>query len=212
MVEKLPSINNCFPTAENLKHFKNASDLVRSGKFPNLSDDALHILIGIKESYMTSFTKIRKPLKLDQPYIARCSLGWVPFGRDSKLKNESLVRCNYIRTVDEKLEKRLDTIIYESFAEKPNDDNIAPSVEDKLVLNSYKKSVKNVNGRFEIGLPFKHENVELPNNYQYVFDRMIKLDNRFRKNVELKENYFKFMGKLFEDGHAIELEKKNLND
>ena len=65
-------------------------------------------------------------------------------------------------------------------------------------------------GRFEIGLPLKNENIELPNNYQYALDRMVKLDNRFKKNAELKENYFKFMGKLFEDGHAIELEKKVL--
>ena len=129
-------------------------------------------------------------------------LGWVPYGRDSNLKAESLVRCNYIRTVDEKLEKRLDTIIYESFAEKPHDSNVAPSLEDKLVLRSYEKSVKNIGGRFEIGLPFKNENVELPNNYQYALDRMVKLDNRFKKNPELKTNYFNFMGKLFEEGQC----------
>ena len=108
--------------------------------------------------------------------------------------------------------QQLDTIIYESFAKKPHDSNVAPSVEDKLVLKSYKNSVKNVGGRFEIGLPFKNENVELPNNYQYALDRMVKLDNRFLKNPELKNNYFKFMGKLFEDGHAIELDNKKLND
>ena len=165
MVEKMRAINNCYPNSENLKYFNNVSDLVQSGKFPDLVDSNLHLLIGIKETYMTSFSKVRTPFKSDQPYIAKCLLGWVPFGRDSNLKAESLVRCNYIRTVDEKLEKRLDTIIYESFAEKPHDSNVAPSVEDKLVLKSYENSVKNVGGRFEIGLPFKNENVELPNNY-----------------------------------------------
>ena len=34
----------------------------------------------------------------------------------------------------------------ESFAEKPHDDNVAPSVEDKLVLNSYKKICKKRGG------------------------------------------------------------------
>ena len=114
---------------------------------------------------MTSFSKIRKPFKSDQPYIGKCLLGWVPYGRDSNLKAESLVRCNYIRTVDEKLEKRLDTIIYESFAEKPHDSNVAPSLEDKMVLRSYEKSVKNVGDRFEMGLPFNNENVVLPVKY-----------------------------------------------
>ena len=41
---------------------------------------------------------------------------------------------------------------------------------------------------------------------------MVKLDNRFKKNPELKNNYFNFMGKLFEDGQAFELESKKLND
>ena len=104
MIEKLPAINNCFPNSENLKHFSNASDLVRSGKFPDLVDNNLHLLIGIKETYITSFSKVRKPFKPDQPYIARCLLGWVPYGRDSKLKTELLVCCNYIRTINEKLE------------------------------------------------------------------------------------------------------------
>ena len=78
MVDKLPAINNCYPNSENLKHLHNASDLVRSGKFPDLVDCNLHLLIGIKESYMTSFSKVRKPFKPDQPYIAKCLLGWVP--------------------------------------------------------------------------------------------------------------------------------------
>ena len=77
MVEKLPSINNCFPNSANLKHFKNASDLVSGGKFPDLVDNNLHLLIGIKESYMTSFSKVRKPFKPDQSYLGRCLLGWV---------------------------------------------------------------------------------------------------------------------------------------
>ena len=149
MVEKLPAGNNCFPYSENLKHFYNASDLVRSGKFPDFVDNNLHLLICIIETYFTSFSKVRKPFKPDQHYMAKCLLGWVPYGRDSKLKTESLGRCNYIRTTEEKLEKRLDTIIYESFAEKAHDDNVASSVEEKLVLNFYKKSVKNVEGRLK---------------------------------------------------------------
>ena len=91
---------------------------------------------------------------------------------------------------------------------KPHDANIAPSVEDKLVLNSDKNYVKNMEARFEIGLPLKNENVELPNKYRYALNRMIKLDNRFLKKSELEENFFKFMGKLFAGGHVIELDKK----
>ena len=80
MVEKIPSINNCFPNSANLKHFTNASDLVSDGKFLDLVNNNLHLLIGIKESYMTSFSKVRKPFRPGQPYMGNCLLGWVPYG------------------------------------------------------------------------------------------------------------------------------------
>ena len=60
-------------------------------------DNNLHLLIGIKETYMTSFSKVRKPFKSDQPYVGNCLLGWVPYGRDRYLKSDTLIKCNYIR-------------------------------------------------------------------------------------------------------------------
>ena len=50
---------------------------------------------------------------------------------------------------------------------------------DKMVLRSYEKSVKKFADRFEIGLLFKKENVDPPNNHQYTMNLMVKLDNRF---------------------------------
>ena len=55
--------------------------------------------------------------------------------------------------------------MHESFAERPNDFNCAPSVDDKVVLEKYKNSIKTVDNRYQIALPFKKENVEVPNNY-----------------------------------------------
>ena len=61
-------------------------------------------------------------------------------------------------------------------------------------------SIKNISGRYQIEHPFKQEVVNLPNNHLYVLNRMLKLEQR------LKKNYFKFMGKLFKDGHAVEID------
>ena len=69
----------------------------------------------------------------------------------------------------------------ESFAERPHDFNCAPSVNDKIVLNVYKSSIKTVENRFEIALPFKKRNVEVPNNYSYALNRMLKLEQRLKK-------------------------------
>ena len=79
------------------------------------------------------------------------------FGRDSHLQSDPIVKCNYVRVSDEMLEKRLDTLIHESFAEKHHDTNTVPSVEDKVVLQQYRESIKVENDRYIIGLPFKED-------------------------------------------------------
>ena len=74
--------------------------------------------------------------------------------------------------------------MHESFAERPHDFNCAPSVDDKVALEKCKNSIKTVDNRYQIALPFKKENVEVPNNYSYALNRMVKLDQRLKKNDE----------------------------
>ena len=76
--------------------------------------------------------------------------------------------------------KKVDLLLHESFAENPHDFNQA-----------------------QIELPFKQECINLPNNHQYALNRMLKLEQRLKRNDELKNNYFKFMGELFKHGHAV---------
>ena len=97
----------------------------------------------------------------------------------------------------------MDVLLHESFAERPHDFNHAPSVNDKIVLEKYKNSIKTVDDRYQIELPFKKDDVNVPDNYQYALNRMLKLEKRLKMNDKLCVNYFKFMGDLFGSGHAI---------
>ena len=56
--------------------------------------------------------------------------------------------------------------------------------------------------RSEIALPFIENDVNLPNNRAYTFNRMVKLEQRFKKDQMLKNNY-NFMGELLDNGHAV---------
>ena len=71
--------------------------------------------------------------------------------------------------------------LHESFAVWPHDFNCASSVDDKVVLEKYKSSIKIVNDWFQIALPFKKSEVEVPNNYSYALNRMLKLEQRLKK-------------------------------
>ena len=85
------------------------------------------------------------------------------------------------RFSDKILEKKLDVLLQESFAERLHDFNCAPSVDDKVVLEKYKSSIKIINDRFQIALSFKKNEVEVPNNYSYALNRMLKLEQCLKK-------------------------------
>ena len=46
-----------------------------------------------------------------------------------------MTRCNFVWVSDNMVEKKVDLLLHESFAEKPHDFNQAPSVNDKVGLN-----------------------------------------------------------------------------
>ena len=157
--------------------------MIQENKFPNLVDSSLHVIIGVREAGLINFDKIRKPCYPNEPFVGRCKIGWTVFGPDPHLKNKPLTRCNLVRFSDEILEKKVDVLLHESFAERPHDFNHAPSVDDKVVLEKYKSSIKIVNDRFQIVLPFKKSDVEVPNNYSYALNRMLKLEQRLKKKM-----------------------------
>ena len=67
VIDRMPSIDKKFPTAENLKLFDNATDLIRGNKFPKLYDTDLHLIVGIKEAELINFEVTRKPVKCTEP-------------------------------------------------------------------------------------------------------------------------------------------------
>ena len=58
-------------------------------------------------------------------------------------------------------------------------------------------------------MAFKKDNVELPNNYVSALGRIVKQNQRFKRDEKFRTDNFNFMGKLFKDGHAVELPEKD---
>ena len=121
VLDQMPSIDHSYPIADNLNSFKNLTDLIQNNKFPNLFDSDLHVIVGIREAGLINYEKIRKPCNPGEPFAARCKIGWTVFGPAPHLKNKPLTRCNFIRLSDEILEKKVDVLFHESFAERPHD-------------------------------------------------------------------------------------------
>ena len=94
--------------------------------------------------------------------------------------------CAYQRTDHTDLQKLITDMFNRNFVEMPGDDQIVMSVEDKRAISLLENSItQRPDGHLEIGFPFKHDNVVLPNNYPMAIQRFENLRNQLRKNPEM---------------------------
>ncbi|KAK3745741.1 hypothetical protein QZH41_006276 [Actinostola sp. cb2023] len=61
---------------------------------------------------------------------------------------------------------------------------------------------KNADGNWEVPLPFKSDNVTLPNNKKYCLRRLLSLKRNLMNNEKVKSDYLAFMQKNLDRGHA----------
>ena len=66
-----------------------------------------------------------------------------------------------------------------------------PQFDDKLALEKVEKSVKYVNRRYQVVIPWKHPEPELPDNYEMAVRRLFDTEKRLRNNPEVGEAYAK---------------------
>ena len=58
------------------------------------------------------------------------------------------------------------------------------------------------NGHYEMPLPLKEQDPELPNNRELALRRLFQLKKRFLRNEQYKEDYVKFMNDMIVKGYA----------
>ena len=77
------------------------------------------------------------------------------------------------------------------------------SVEDKRFCNTLTANIhKNENGNWEMPLPFKTDNVTLPNNRDQCLKRLLGIKRKLLKNSKTLKHYTEFMQKIFDKNHA----------
>ena len=70
---------------------------------------------------------------------------------------------------------------------------------------------KDDRGNWEAPLPFKTDNVSLPNNKEHCLRRLLSLKRKLVKNEKAKKDYIEFMQKNFDRGHASQIPHDELH-
>ncbi|CAK1544168.1 unnamed protein product [Leptosia nina] len=173
----------------------NKNQLKRYKHLTNIIDDIYYeaeepmLLIGQDNwEYIVSL-QVRRG-KQGQPVASRTKLGWVLHGNDSS----HLSPINYVNTCAHlnTVEEELDHLVKEHFTieslgihpKRPSTD-----MEEQATRILHETSRRLENGRFEVGLLWKQDNMQLPNNYETALNRFKGIEKKLRKDSVMKKEY-----------------------
>ena len=146
------------------------------------------------------------------PYALKTRLGWTVVGPkealDMGLKTPE-VKVNMIRKETDNLKEMIINLFNNDFTERTaamaSCENM--SQEDKLWKIKVDSSVRLRDGKYEIALPFKAENVKLPNNKLMAERRARGLKKKLERDPALHMRYTQYMSGMLEKGHAEPVSK-----
>ena len=188
VMNELPSIGSNFPCFSNLKSHDHLKDLIPH--FPLLSDQRLHLIIGAGENFPSHRSRVRQaPPGI--PWAAKTKLGWIVYGEDESFKSNSAKNLNFVRVSNEDLDAKLDLWLETNFDESRHDESKALSRDDGKVISIYQNSIKRVGNNYSISLPFKCDNVIMPNNFNAVKRQILNLCQSLVKSPKKLDAYVK---------------------
>lgn len=140
------------------------------------------------------------------PHATKTRLGWIVWNvlREGETRTHDVNRVTIEQycECDMKLEELVKASINSDFPERAIEDKKEHSVEDKKFLSQVGGSISHENGHYSIGLPFRDNSVNLPNNMIQGQQRLESLKRKMLKNPQFRNDYISFMNKLFEKGFA----------
>ena len=95
----------------------------------------------------------------------------------------------------------------ESYATLPKNDIKLLPKKDAHAMKILQTTTSKVQNRYSVGLLWKEQLPELPNNRCLASSRMLSLEKKFEKSPSLKEKYVQTINEYIKDGHASILSK-----
>jgi len=185
----------------------NVSDIESCPEFKNLKFDFISSRIGLLIGM--DCPDIIKPLKIvnstnNGPFATKHFFGWAINGPIARVSSSTLscfrttTRCADIVDLDCKVEK--------CFAgDFIDEEGKGKSFDDIVWEKKVSESLNLVNGHFEIALPFKEIESDMPNNFNQVLTRLNATARRISRNPDLLSEYKKFMETMLINDFAEEI-------
>ena len=141
-------------------------------------------------------------------YATKTALGWTIAGRldgtVTAIPRE--VSTNFVDS-DKLLRDQLDAFWSIENGGLDNQTDKSASVEDRRAEKTLKDTTKLVDGHYETGLLWKHDNPQLPNNRVIAESRLKSLKRKFQRDQEFEARYRKVVQDYIDRGYARKLSR-----
>jgi len=191
-------------------------------KWPHLRDVPLEkidsdvgLLIGI------NVPKVMEPWDVipsidNGPFAVKTLLGWVINGPLEIIANDD-VSCRFVSSnilhvdaiIVPSLDEQLRNQFNHDFNERIIDDILENSREDKQFIDIVSQSTHFKDGHYVVSLPFRSDNVRMPNNRKQAEQRLLLLTRRFERDDNFRSEYISFMDKVIGEGYAQKVASHN---
>ena len=230
VTDAIPASPNCLPDSrvlEDLEYLKGVA-------LPKLEEGTVTLLIGNDNVYAHRCLECRfSPDPSKYPDAVWTPLGWLlkgpalvdPHQRidpdsvfftnvdnfwhaqelDDILINDKGEAWNRSRSMDIDLLDVEKLMSWVSMNKKASEFGMKYSKEDVVAYDLMKRNISNVNGHYELPLPWKNDSVVLPESLPHAQRRLQYLKQRFEKNLDLHEKYTEQVETYIQRGYAEKL-------
>ncbi len=174
-------------------------------------DEKIGLLVGINQPNLTKPIDIVTGPNEDSPYATQHKFGWA-FNGVVDTSGARNAKCFRIKVSSHQPD--IETVFKQYCNRDFVDESpgmLCPSTEDLLWENKIKNSyIKRPDGKYEVGLPFKRENPDFPNNREQVFRRLMSSKRRLKTDKAYFDKYVDFMDLMLKNEFAERVESFNL--
>lgn len=223
--QRIPADRDEIPRPEELQGWSHLQ-MVRKHVPPYMEDVEIGLLIGLN---CPSAVRPRDIVcgNENEPYAVRSLLGWHVNGPVNQ-KSSKQVHCNRIQIlksntednvngyiiakteIKERLTPQVVSRMFEvDFAEREH--GVALSREDRQFLKIVEDGIHHRDDmHYEMPLPFREKNVQLPNNRPQAEQRLHGLKKRLQGDARYRADYVRFMTEIIEKGYARKVKVEEL--
>ena len=206
--KKLPTEPGEIPTRCSLTKYEYLKDLL---KYVPIDSSKLQfgILIGV------NCVQALEPLQVvnsegNGPYAYRTRLGWCITSPKS-CRQDKTISCRRTIVTDStkiketSLKDMMIQMYHHDFVES-NNSHSSLSVEDQRFMNLMDTQAKLEDSHYTLPVPFRSDNVTMPNNRSQAFNRALWLKKKLDSNEQFREDYVNFMNELVSKKYVVKCE------